>query len=509
MVVENDQILVDNPEHIPTSGNGLALDVIVVSPSILGDSNGSTSTKSDDPLPDLDTGSMVASSDFFVSFPNFEPNKSALAPSEAQHEEVLVLIEINKVILDPSMLSLSLSTKTVSKETSQKKYKFKQGNSTKPSSEILRQLVNTNHLLHNGSNSIRYILAVARNNHHTSSIPLQKYKAIDSVQASLYLWNVNDCVVVFDIDGTITRSNVRGVISTIVTEKYDHVHDGICTFLTSLVNHKHEEEPTHKARDSTHGDVVVTSDPNQQNQLNQGGIGNVRVLYLSARPVKFIQSTRKFIHQLRQHPTHSQEISNSQNNNSEGGGGESNCLSCFNPTLSIYDEEYDFCNDSIQDNNVPRLPPGPIFLNPEKLSSVLYTEMVTKTIYEFKSETLLRQVVTPFVAAGKEKDEKIFLAGFGNTELDAKAYSLVGMEKEQIFIIDKKSKLRNEIHVDGNGNSNGDAPPRSMNKEHTYLDRVETFSGYHDQRLLKLTIKMTNEIKTAFVERNNNNSKNL
>jgi phosphatidate phosphatase PAH1 len=40
--------------------------------------------------------------------------------------------------------------------------------------------------------------------------------------------------VVSDIDGTITKSNARGVIDTIFTENYQYCHEGICNLLSNL-----------------------------------------------------------------------------------------------------------------------------------------------------------------------------------------------------------------------------------------------------------------------------------
>ncbi|CAN0400130.1 unnamed protein product, partial [Laminaria digitata] len=51
-----------------------------------------------------------------------------------------------------------------------------------------------------------------------------------------FLWPVNTPMIVVDIDGTITRSNVPGLVMTLrpglVT---DHTHAGICALLTRMV----------------------------------------------------------------------------------------------------------------------------------------------------------------------------------------------------------------------------------------------------------------------------------
>jgi Uncharacterized protein involved in plasmid maintenance len=88
------------------------------------------------------------------------------------------------------------------------------------------------------------------------------------------------------------------------------------------------------------------------------------------------------------------------------------------------------------------LPPGPIFLHTGTLSTVLYAELVTKSMHEFKADLLTRQVVLPFVAAGKKVSKSpLFLAGFGNKKTDSLAYEMAGMNCNDIYIIDKKSVL--------------------------------------------------------------------
>jgi len=76
--------------------------------------------------------------------------------------------------------------------------------------------------------------------------------------------------VVSDIDGTITKSNARGVIDTILTENYRHCHPGVCDLLSRLATS--HSQPTHK----TH------------------------ILYLTSRPIGLASHTRKFLNGLRQ-----------------------------------------------------------------------------------------------------------------------------------------------------------------------------------------------------------------
>jgi hypothetical protein len=80
----------------------------------------------------------------------------------------------------------------------------------------------------------------------------------------LYLWSVNDRIVVVDIDGTLTRSDVRGYVETVYLGKYDYIHDGAIAFFSSL-----EKEY------------------------------QVRHLYLTSRPLHHLEDTKAFLHLVR------------------------------------------------------------------------------------------------------------------------------------------------------------------------------------------------------------------
>ena len=102
-----------------------------------------------------------------------------------------------------------------------------------------------------GRNPIRYLL-------------LDDLQVVGVAQANIFLWKYSDSIVVSDIDGTITRTNVQGVMGTIVTENYDQVcHDGICNMLSRLSS---------------------TS----------------RVMYVTSRPIALVNHTRRFLSSLKQ-----------------------------------------------------------------------------------------------------------------------------------------------------------------------------------------------------------------
>jgi phosphatidate phosphatase PAH1 len=365
---------------------GLALDAIVVSPYCESETDGNES-------------GIVASSDFQLQFPpQFSTNGKI---------NYRILLQINGNLLQETFLCMKLPTQ--GKGTM---CVFEEGMSTKPSSDKLQQLVQQR-ILSPGRNLIRYILVKdnlsAKNPNSDDSCINQnsQYTTIGQTEAYVYLWSVHDTIIISDIDGTVTKSDVRGVIDSIFTEKYGHVHEGVCSFFSEIVKYQEEHESDMASKKN----------------------GKVRVLYLSSRPMRLIHSTRKFLsllHQTSQHETVPQKNIMS---------------SCMGRGSVDIDAELP---DDIDKGKkaLIGLPPGPIFLHTGTLSTVLVTELVRKSTHEFKADLLARQVVLPFVVAGKEKSgSRLFLAGFGNKKTDSLAYEMVGMKSHDIYIINASSVL--------------------------------------------------------------------
>lgn len=299
--------------------------------------------------------------------------------------------------------------------------RFFHGKSTRPSSTTLEALVRGG-MVAQGSNPMEFRLVMSLGGDQRQDLRLggemggaeeeggessPKEVLLAIAPANLHLWSSVDSVIVSDIDGTVTKSDVRGVFDTVVTEKFEHVHFGVCDLFQSLSRldlAKHTEE---------NGMATVGSEGADH--------GRVRFVYLSSRPISLINSTRRFLNSLIQGGKH-------------------------------------------------RLPPGPIFCHQGGLSEVLLSELFHKNIHEFKADVLTRQIVLPFAAAGGEHSSfpdgynadrrhasetnggvfrcqrKLFLAGFGNKGTDAAAYEIAGIDKNDIYIIDKDS---NVVCMDG------------------------------------------------------------
>lgn len=57
-----------------------------------------------------------------------------------------------------------------------------------------------------------------------------------TVSCNIYLWNYNDKIIVSDIDGTITKSDLWGHFYSMLGKGGEWTHPGICALYTKIVN---------------------------------------------------------------------------------------------------------------------------------------------------------------------------------------------------------------------------------------------------------------------------------
>lgn len=90
------------------------------------------------------------------------------------------------------------------------------------------------------------------------------------VEAWLWVWDRSDSLIVSDIDGTITKSDVGGIINGVLGAKLGwkkgYAHPGVCALYNSLL----------------------------------ANTPRCRILYLTARPLNLINETRSYITELKQ-----------------------------------------------------------------------------------------------------------------------------------------------------------------------------------------------------------------
>lgn len=123
------------------------------------------------------------------------------------------------------------------------------------------------------------------------------------------------------------------------------------------------------------------------------------------------------------------------------------------------------------------LPLGPIFTSTCGLTSVLYKELIDKSIKHFKADTLM-DVADVFRRAGRES--QVYSCGFGNKDADGHAYSAAGCHPDYIFIIDVFSDIK-VFGVEGQGLNAGSGLWESVAEHETGALILKT---YADPRLL-------------------------
>ena len=325
-------------------------------------------------------------------------------------------------------------------------------NSHLQTSKATAQRTKTKAILNYGRNLIRY------------NLYSKKGQIVATAEAHVYLWSSNNSIIVSDIDGTVTKSDVRGVIDTVIQDKFEYCHDGICKlFHEMLVMNTSNKNDTDFAEeddiDNNNNEESSKLQTMQPSRGAEGGGGDqVQFIYLTARPISLISQTRKLL------------VSLSQPCPEKG---------------DLYG-----------------LPPGPTLCHTGPLSSVLYSELVAKNIHEFKADVLVRQVVLPFVAARGDvalenntahnididvplrsssvlseassfwgDDDRLFVAGFGNKLTDAMAYEMAGIDRRDIYIIDKESRI---LCMDGTaeGGSTDDERRMSSNSEPANMSSI-------------------------------------
>ena len=268
-------------------------------------------------------------------------------------------------------------------------------------------------------------------------------------QATLFLWQSTDRIIACDIDGTITKSNVRGVWDTIVTERYDHVHPGVAGFLQQLEQHVSAGRPSSSSS-------LVEKQEHQQPHYQQQ---QFRIVYLTSRPMSLVATTRKFLQTFTQN----------------------DCSKTMTTTTS-------------------RLPIGPVFCNLSDLTSVLLSELVWKNIYCYKRDVLTSQVLVPFSmvrhaplpmpssrAASKQPQQQTLVIGIGNTVFDTMAYEMAGIPLDCIFQINDKGKILCFDKSETHGEALGRDPKHYASLQGTI------FQGYTDPKLLQEVQRKLNQ----------------
>ena len=241
-------------------------------------------------------------------------------------------------------------------------------------------------------------------------------------RAVIWLWKVSDKIVISDIDGTLTKSNARGVLGTILTDQYDKAcHPGVCHLLSKMAISNEMEAPP-----------SVSS--------------TTRILYLTSRPIHLANKTRDFLSGLTQQQQ----------------GAETEAST--NESPPIYG-----------------LPQGPLLGFGGNLAKVLSMEVLSKTAQAFKAGELEKHIAGPFRRANQHHSNLV-LAAFGNNLNDVQAYHKIGVDMDRIFLIDKNSTI---VTFDKESQASTNDDKGEFQPHSWYNDRISTTfeKGYLDPKL--------------------------
>ncbi len=211
-----------------------------------------------------------------------------------------------------------------------------------------------------------------------------------SVSFHIWVYRPQDRLVIMDIDGTITKSDVTGYITTVFMGTYSYVHEGIVDFL-NYVKSKY----------------------------------NYHIVYLTARPNAHRKPTSDLLRGVQQTPL------------KDFGTTAISSVSPFEGDSS--DKEDISLKSTRREIDRTRLPDGPLLMNKDRIMLALFREVVLKDTVFAKCD-VLSQISEAFRGAGMTSLSP-FALGVGNKEHDALAYNSSGMSTNRIFLINPSSQL--------------------------------------------------------------------
>jgi hypothetical protein len=251
---------------------------------------------------------------------------------------------------------------------------------------------------------------------------------LGTAEAKLYIFQSTDRIIICDIDGTITKSNVRGIWDTIVTDSYQHVHPGVCRFLHEVC------DPAPLKEDDADLRRMVAA---RRRSPKDDFVPTLRVVYLTARPLSLASTTRRFLQTF-----HQLSLSRDQEE-------------LFGPPLSatrkFLQKLQRISEDKDEHEELHDLPPGPLLCNLHDMRSILVSELVLRDVHHHKVELLKKQLLLPFqeaklgrsVAFPNGGNQHIMTScplvlGIGNSLTDTMAYNMSGVPLPCIYQINSK-----------------------------------------------------------------------
>ena len=232
-----------------------------------------------------------------------------------------------------------------------------------------------------------------------------------SVAARIFLVPVSTAVVVSDIDGTVTRSDVRGHVYAKLG--IDWTHSGLCELYSRLAHAPPKSAPASpKSPDGAFAAENVAAEPRRI------------VVYLTARSLGQVDGTRAFLSGIVQHGVAPPPA----------GEGAAGAPAAVAATLSA--------EALAAAHGTWTLPDGPVFTAPEGLLSALKHELAKQAHTQKMASLVNVQRAYRDVAAATANGRVLqnpLCAGFGNRMGDVKAYTAVGIAPARQFMVNPAS----------------------------------------------------------------------
>lgn len=211
---------------------------------------------------------------------------------------------------------------------------------------------------------------------------------------SVFLYHKADKIIIMDIDGTVTRSDIRGYIESVYFGVYDYTHEGIVAFLCALQE-----------------------------------ISNCHFLYLTSRPISHIKETRLLLQNAKDNPM---TAATAEQRLPVG--------PVFSNTETLMTAAY---RELISKNTAALK--GSILLTVSAVferAAMASTENFPLRISSQSHETIYKADELAYNNTHSTPFYSPFLFGIGNKVADAIAYKTAGVPEGHILVVDTNSKIR-------------------------------------------------------------------
>jgi hypothetical protein len=250
------------------------------------------------------------------------------------------------------------------------------------------------------------------------------------VSSSLYLWSSRARVVISDVDGTITKSDVLGHIFFLVGK--DWTHDGVAELYTNI-------------RANGYHLVYLTSRAIGQTAATKEYLSNIKQTAgtdVDSCPAKGAGKA-----------TAASATGEAPQASATAASAASKAGAAAPPPASAVDASALPLGAApappapilpllLPAPTAPSfaLPAGPVITSPDRLFTAFTREVILRKPQEFKIAAL--RDIQRLYPAGVNP----FFAGFGNRDTDVTSYRAVGVPEGKIFIIDPSGEVRQEVN---------------------------------------------------------------